>query len=79
MGKIRFILNGIAYGLAAALIIILANPQLRSNLGLNHLKDNVMRPSAMSFAYAVKEAAPAVVNWPARCDQRSWFRSHYDP
>jgi serine protease DegS len=62
VGKIKFVLNGIAYGLAAALIIILSSPELRDNLGLNRLKDNVMRPAAMSFAYAVKEAAPSVVN-----------------
>lgn len=60
--KLRFIANAIAYGLAAALIIIFLNPQLRSNLGISQFTDNVINPDAMSFAYAVKQAAPAVVN-----------------
>ncbi len=62
ISKIKFIFNGIAYGLAAALIVVMLNPELRGNLGLNKLTENVMRPNAMSFAYAVQQAAPAVVN-----------------
>lgn len=62
IGKIKFVLNAVAYGLAAALVIILLSPELRNKLGLNTLTENVIRPQAMSFSYAVKEAAPAVVN-----------------
>lgn len=62
LAKLKFLLNSIAYGLAAALVIILLVPELRNNLGLNKLTENVMRPEAMSFANAVKQAAPAVVN-----------------
>ena len=58
----KFLINAVAYGLAAALVIILVNPQLRSNLGITQFTDNVINPHAMSFAYAVKQAAPAVVN-----------------
>lgn len=60
MAKLKFVFNSIAYGLAAALLIIAFTPELRSNLGLNKL--NVMNPNAMSFAHAVQQAAPAVVN-----------------
>lgn len=62
LSKLKFILNAVAYGLAAALVVILLSPELRNNLGLNALTNNVIRPNAMSFAYAVKQAAPAVVN-----------------
>ena len=62
MNKVKFLINSIAYGLAAALLIILLTPQLRSNLGITQFTDNVINPHAMSFAHAVKQAAPAVVN-----------------
>ena len=60
--KIKFVLNSVAYGLAAALIVVILNPELRNNLGINKLTTNVMRPAAMSFASAVQQAAPSVVN-----------------
>lgn len=59
---IKHIFNAIAYGLAAALLVIVLTPSLRTNLGLNKLTDNVIRPDAMSFAFAVQQAAPSVVN-----------------
>lgn len=62
MQKLKFFLNAAAYGLALALIIILLTPKLRENLGLTQFADNVANHNAMSFAYAVKQAAPAVVN-----------------
>lgn len=62
VNKIKFILNAVAYGLAAALVIIILSPELRTNLGLTQLTNNVIRPNAISFAEAVKQAAPAVVN-----------------
>ncbi|MDO6720985.1 trypsin-like peptidase domain-containing protein [Psychrosphaera sp. 1_MG-2023] len=60
--KFRYIFNAIAYGLAAALVVITINPQLRSNLGITQFTDKVINQEAMSFANAVKLAAPAVVN-----------------
>ncbi|MDC2890504.1 trypsin-like peptidase domain-containing protein [Psychrosphaera algicola] len=60
--KFRYIFNAIAYGLAAALVVIAINPQLRSNLGITQFTDKVINQEAMSFANAVKLAAPAVVN-----------------
>ena len=62
LGHLKFILNSVAYGLAAALVIVILTPQLRSNLDIASFTDNVISPNAMSFAYAVKQAAPAVVN-----------------
>ena len=62
LGHFKFILNSVAYGLAAALVIVILTPQLRSNLDIASFTDNVISPNAMSFAYAVKQAAPAVVN-----------------
>ena len=59
---IRFWFNSIAYGLAAALVIILLMPELRDKVGISAFTQKVINPEAMSFAYAVKEAAPAVVN-----------------
>lgn len=60
--KFRYIFNAVAYGLAAALVVIAINPQLRSNLGITQFTDKVINQEAMSFANAVKLAAPAVVN-----------------
>ncbi|NVK25769.1 MAG: trypsin-like peptidase domain-containing protein [Gammaproteobacteria bacterium] len=51
-----------AYGLAAALVIILLVPTLRENLGVTRLTERVIKPNVMSFAYAVEQAAPSVVN-----------------
>lgn len=62
LAQFRFLFNSVAYGLAAALIIIVLTPELRSKLGIANFTDNVINPNAMSFAYAVKQAAPAVVN-----------------
>lgn len=59
---LKFFLNSISYGLAAALVIILCVPTLRDNLGVNKLTDGVIKPNVMSFAYAVQQAAPSVVN-----------------
>lgn len=60
--KFRYVFNAIAYGLAVALLVIVVNPQLRSNLGITQFTDKVINQEAMSFANAVKLAAPAVVN-----------------
>lgn len=60
--QIRHIFNAIAYGLAVAMLVIILTPSLRNNLGLNKFTDNVIRPDAMSFAFAVQQAAPSVVN-----------------
>lgn len=59
---IKFWLNPIAYGLATALVIIMLMPNLRDNIGITSFTNKVINPEAMSFAYAVKQAAPAVVN-----------------
>ena len=59
---IKFWLNSIAYGLSAALLVILLMPSLRDNMGITSFTNKVINPEAMSFAYAVKQAAPAVVN-----------------
>lgn len=62
INKIKFLVNGITYGLALALIIILFTPELRHNLGLTSLASKAKGPAAISFASAVNQAAPAVVN-----------------
>jgi serine protease DegS len=60
--KIKHIFNAIAYGLAAALLVIILTPSLRSNLGLAQLTSKVIRQEPMSFSFAVQRAAPSVVN-----------------
>lgn len=60
--NIKSILNAIAYGLAIALLVIILTPSLRENLGIAKFTENVIRPDAMSFAFAVQQAAPSVVN-----------------
>lgn len=60
--KLKFIFNSIAYGLAIALLVVLLVPNLRSKLQLMDFTANVIKPEAMSFAYAVQQAAPSVVN-----------------
>lgn len=62
INTIKFWFNAIAYGLAAALLIIVLTPSLRDNIGLTQFTNKVIKQEAMSFAYAVKQAAPAVVN-----------------
>jgi hypothetical protein len=51
--KLKFIFNSIAYGLAIALLVVLLVPNLRSKLQLMDFTANVIKPEAMSFAYAV--------------------------
>lgn len=62
LNQIRFVLNAVAYGLAVGFLIIVIVPGLRDKLPIESITDNLIRPSAMSFADAVKQAAPAVVN-----------------
>lgn len=59
---IRSVLTPVAYGLAIALLIIIFTPDFRAKVGFLNFTQNVINPSAMSFAYAVKQAAPSVVN-----------------
>jgi len=60
--KIKHIFNAIAYGLSAALLVIILTPSLRENLGLTQLTNKVIRQDPMSFSFAVQQAAPSVVN-----------------
>ena len=60
--NIKHIFNAIAYGLAAALLVIILTPSLRVKMGLTKFTENVIQPEAMSFAFAVQQAAPSVVN-----------------
>lgn len=59
---IKFWFNSIAYGLAAALVVIVLMPELRDKVGITSFTSKVINPQAMSFAHAVKQAAPSVVN-----------------
>jgi serine peptidase DegS len=59
---LKFILNWVVVGLAAAFVIVLLRPQW---LGMNKARSDqqaTMPPVAASFADAVAQAAPAVVN-----------------
>lgn len=60
--KIKYLLHSVAYGLAIALVIVILVPNLRSKIQWLDLTQNVIQPEAMSFAYAVQQAAPSVVN-----------------
>jgi serine protease DegS len=60
--NIKHIFNAIAYGLAVALLVIILTPSLREKMGLTKFTENVIQPEAMSFAFAVQQAAPSVVN-----------------
>lgn len=59
---IKFWFNSIAYGLAVALLVIVIVPDLRDKVGITSFTNRVINQQAMSFADAVKKAAPSVVN-----------------